>query len=226
MSWAEIVDALNSTKKNLNLFKPLDEWLKYRGGDIAYEYESAGTFSLTVPEWATIAIVTACGGGGGGNYMTYDSSIEDYVADKGGAGGCAICNKIYTVTGGASLSINVGKGGAGGKRQSSTTTAPTNGGSTRVGSLVTLVGGTAKSTSSSGQGSGGAGNVGLTGGVYASNAYCGGGSLGNGGCRDTSDGDYLFPTRGGGGGAAMYHSGNGYDTGQDGADGYVKIVFK
>lgn len=225
MSWAEIGDALNSTKKDPNLFKPLDEWLKYRGGDIAYEYESAGTFSLTVPEWATIAIVTACGGGGGGNYMTYDSSIEDYVADKGGAGGCAICNKIYTVTGGASLSIKVGKGGAGGKRQSSTT-APTDGGSTIIGSLVTLAGGAAKSTASSGIGSGGAGNVGLTGGVYASNSYCGGGSLGNGGCLNSSGGVYLSPTRGGGGGAAMYHSGNGYDAGQDGADGYVRIVFK
>lgn len=225
MSWAEIGDALNSTKKNPNLFKPLDEWLKYRGGDIVYEYENAGTFSLTVPEWATIAIVTACGGGGGGDYMTYNSSIEDYVAGNGGAGGCAICNNIYTVTGGARLSITVGKGGTGGTRLSSTT-APTNGGSTVIGSLVTLAGGAAKSTSSSGAGSGGAGKVGLTGGVYASNSYCGGGSLGNGGCMNSSGGVYLSPTRGGGGGAAMYHSGNGYDAGQDGADGYVRIVFK
>ena len=220
MSWAEIGDALNSTKKDPNLFKPLDEWLKYRGGDIAYEYESAGTFSLTVPEWATIAIVTACGGGGGGGYSTSDE--YNSYRGIGGAGGCAICNKIYTVTGGASLSITVGKGGTGGIYNSST--APTAGGSTVIGSLVTLAGGAGRSTSSSGIGSGGAGKPGLTGGAIGSDTYYGGGSLGRGGLKEFSS--YTIPPTKGGGGGGGYTGSTDLHSGQDGADGYVKIVFK
>ena len=35
----------------------------------------------------------------------------------------------------------------------------------------------------------------------------------------------VYPTFGGGGGAARYRD-NGYSTGDDGAPGYVKIIFK
>lgn len=238
MSWAEIGDALNSTKKDPNLFKPLDEWLKFRGGDIAYEYESAGTFSLTVPEWATIAIVTACGGGGGGGWgdaYYVDEYTEVFPVGGGGSGGAAVYNQIYNVTGGSSLGITVGKGGSG-AIQNSTTNA-TNGESTIIGSLVTLAGGnkggnapskgdsevngTGGASAGAGSGKGGSGTFGSNG-IAGSGGQVkggGGGSLGNGGNRVAS------PSKGGGGAGGTYDS-NDRSTGQTGADGYVRIVFK
>lgn len=226
MSWGEIKKAINSTL-GTSISKSLDEWLKYRGGDFAFEYESAGTFSLTVPSWATIAIVTACGGGGGGAYAGYEDHGDygETVPGIGGAGGTAIYNKIYSVTPNSTLSITVGKGGTGGRLVSSGTTAAQKGGSTQIGTLVTLVGGNGASTSSTGTGSGGAGKNGLSGGAYGSNSYYGGGSLGIGGAQDDIGHTMVYPTRGGGGGASRYRS-NGYSTGDDGAPGYVKIIFK
>ena len=237
MSWAEIGDALNSTKKNPNLFKPLDEWLKYRGGDITYEYESAGTFSLTIPEWATIAIVTACGAGGGGgwgNSYYVDEYTEVFPVGGGGSGGAAVYNQVYDVTGGGSLNITVGKGGSGAIQHDSTNA--TNGGSTIIGNLMTLAGGnkggnaassgsseingTGGASAGAGSGKGGSGTVGSNGiaGAGGQVKGGGGGSLGNGGSSSS-------PVKGGGGAGGTYSSSD-RSIGQSGADGYVRIVFK
>lgn len=226
MSWGEIKYAINSTL-GTSISKSLDEWLKYRGGDFAFEYESTGTFSLTVPSWATIAIITACAGGGGGAYAGSEDhgDYSETIPGIGGAGGAAIYNKIYSVTPNSTLSITVGKGGTGGRIVSSGTTAAQKGGSTQIGTLVTLVGGNAASTSSAGTGSGGAGQNGISGGAYGSASYYGGGSLGKGGAQDDYGNTITHPTRGGGGGASRYRN-NGYTIGDDGAPGYVKIIFK
>lgn len=228
MSWGEIKKAINSTL-GTSISKSLDEWLKYRGGDFAFEYESAGTFSLTVPSWATIAIVTACGGGGGGDYASYEQQ-DDYVETvpgRGGAGGTAIYNKIYSVTPNSTLNITVGAGGTGGRYLATGTSTVQKGGTTQVGNLVTLVGGNGASTSSAGAGSGGAGKSGLSGGAYGDKTFYGGGSLGVGGAKSSSGSDTIVtPTRGGGGGGSRSRGGSGYNSGDDGAPGYVKIIFK
>ena len=34
--------------------------------ELTQEWSTAGTYSVTIPDWATKAVITACGGGGGG----------------------------------------------------------------------------------------------------------------------------------------------------------------
>lgn len=215
MSWGEIKKAINSTL-GTSISKSLDEWLKYRGGDFIFEYSSRGTFSLAVPSWATIAIITACGGGGGGG----NGGSDDYgfYNGGGGSGGTAIINKIYSVTGGSTISITVGGGGPVGR----------NGESTIIGNLVTLVGGKSGGNGSTAQGKGGASagtgsGAGGNGNAYGSAGLSGGGSStdgGGGGSISTPSG--LSRGKGGDGGIGTAIS----QVGNAGTSGYVRIVFK
>ena len=72
-----------------------------------YEFDKAGTYTVTIPEYVKRIRVTACGAGGGG-------AVDNDYCGGGGGGGAAIVNQEFDVTPGSTLTITVGKGGASG----------------------------------------------------------------------------------------------------------------
>lgn len=93
------------------------------------------TRTVTVPHWATKALISGCGAGGGGGRST--SMTANVYGGGGGAGGYVI-NWPVTVVGGAVHNVIIGTGGASGAYNGYAAT----GGITSFGSLLSLGGGT------------------------------------------------------------------------------------
>ena len=121
MSWAEAKWIVDNVGSNVG------------GGFV--EYDTAGSYTFTVPAGVTIISVTACGGGGGGGTGNNSGSSTSY-GGPGGGGGAAVVGRKFAVTPGQTLAITVG---AGGTVSSNTTTGK--GGDTVIGALLTLGGG-------------------------------------------------------------------------------------
>ena len=160
-------------------------------------FTSDGTF--TVPAGVTKILVTAFGGGGGGD--SYDIG--------GGQGGDRVIKKAYSVAPGTVIPITIGTGGAEG----------TDGGATVVGNLVTLAGG--------GKGGSPKSHRGSPGGPSSTNGMDS--PMANGGYGGSSGYYSTTEYRGGGGGGGGYGQGGngGYGTGSggyyagDGANGGI-----
>ena len=106
------------------------------------EYVQPGNYTVTVPAYCSKIKITGCGGGGGGTVGYYGNS-GSYGGGSGGGGAAAVYETEYTVTPGQLLNITVGSGGAGGTNESRTGDATGgNGGATKVGTILTLKGGT------------------------------------------------------------------------------------
>lgn len=244
MAWSEIKYALNSTLGTDN-FMSLDELISYKLLNSTTEYKTPGSYVYTIPAWASILIIDACGGGGGGGATRCNYSPTRTLGGAGGGGGAAIEKKLYRVKdiGSKTINITVGSGGSGGTNNN---THGSSGSSTVIGSLITLPGG-------SGGRSGDPNNYGTPGGRAGG---VGGGDGGRGGKYSESESTTppirgssgLYPGIGislnwdssGGGGGSLYdyhgcggsggigfkanNSTEGYATGKSGSDGYVKIV--
>ena len=181
--WAAVKYALNSTL-GTSSFLSLDKMIQAHG---TQTFTEDGTF--TVPAGVTKILVTAYGGGAGGN-------------NSGGQGGNRIIRKAYSVVPQTKIQITIGIGGTEGN----------DGGATVIGNLVTLEGGGSKqfkkhngalggrygaeayTYSESGQdspesygGKGGYNRSSTGGGVYSGG---GGGGAGFGRGGDGGDGDY------------------------------------
>ena len=104
-------------------FQSLDKLLFTPHG--TQTFTSNGTF--TVPAGVTKILVTAFGGGGGGDR-------------DGGQGGSWILRKAFSVVPGTTIPITIGAGGTGAENRG-TSTAGTDGGATVIGNLITLAGG-------------------------------------------------------------------------------------
>lgn len=100
-------------------------------------FTSSGSF--TVPAGVTKLWVSGCAAGGGGGFS---SNTTANVSGGGGGGGAgqALIRTPFTVTSGQVIAITIGSGGGSG----------TNGGNTVIGSLATLLGGTAGNPGSNG----------------------------------------------------------------------------
>lgn len=189
-------------------------------------FTSDGTF--TVPDGVTKILVTAFGGGGGG---------QPYGA--GGQGGDRVIKKAYSVTSKTNIPITIGVGGS----------KDNDGGATVIGNLVTLAGGGRGGSPKSHRGSLGGltgtngmdspvangGNSGASS-YYKDNSYAGGGGGGGGyerggegGRGEGSSGSYAGDgSKGGigagGGGGGRANSGGSYNgDGGKGGDGIVII---
>jgi len=110
---------------------------KLSGTNISYN--TAGTYTATVPEGMTTAKVTLVGGGGGGSggIRAYISTYYDYVVAGGGGGGGGGGTTIVTYTNlvpGTQYTVIVGAGGAGGANATTTSlpTSGSNGGSSSI----------------------------------------------------------------------------------------------
>jgi hypothetical protein len=146
--------------------------------DFAYS-GSASTFATTwtVPAGVTSITVEAWGGGGGGAGRTSGGR------SGGGGGGGAYVRKSFSVTGGSTVNISIGKGGTG-----STTGNSTAGNATTVtyGTVATLTangggGCTNNSTTSTGGSGGSSSSSNCTGTAGSCNEWWSGGSGGTGG---------------------------------------------
>ena len=209
--WAAVKYALNSTL-GTSSFLSLDKMIQAHG---TQTFTEDGTF--TVPAGVTKILITAYGGGAGGNH-------------SGGQGGNRIIRKAYSVVPQTNIQITIGIGGTEGN----------DGGATVIGNLVTLEGGGSKqfkkhngalggrygaeayTYSESGQdspesygGKGGYNRSSTGGGVYSGG---GGGGAGFGRGGDGGDGDYGSKAgkaggigAGGGGGGQGASSGSGGD---------------
>lgn len=174
--WAAVKYALNSTL-GTSSFLSLDKMIQAHG---TQTFTSDGTF--TVPAGVTKILVTAFGGGGGGD--RYDIG--------GGQGGDRVIKKAYPVAPGTVIPITIGKGGA----------RASDGGATVIGNIVTLAGGGKGGSPKSHSGSLGGpadmngmdspmANGGLRGSdtYYSGNKYSGGGG-GGGGYGQGGNGGY------------------------------------
>ncbi|EGK71896.1 hypothetical protein METUNv1_01674 [Methyloversatilis universalis FAM5] len=130
------------------------EWLAVGGGRVRYaQNQLTGSGTVTVPQWANAALVTAQagGGGGGGGQNPVSGSLH---GSFGGAGGACRRHLISGLTGGDAIAYAVGSGGAGGANESiGAATAGSTGGATTLGaagSLLSLGGGGGGSTYSAG----------------------------------------------------------------------------
>ena len=223
--------------------------------ELTQEWSTAGTYSVTVPDWATKAVITACGGGGGGAFGS--SSSGYFPGGGGGGGGAAVYETEYAVSSlkGQSISITVGAAGTAG---SSSSTVGGDGGNTIIGSILTLNGGGggvvhSGSSPSSGGSAGGAGGGagGESGGSQSgssSGTSGGAGVLGRGGSGGSNiDYGEGIEAGGGGGGGSLGDGGKGatgastnstagtkgggggggssYHAGAAGGSGYVKITW-
>jgi hypothetical protein len=117
-------------------FDPTDngqllKWLNRLFGSGSQTYQTPGTYTFVVPAGVTRILVQVWGGGGGGGSAT--------VAGASGSGGCGggYCEKICTVTPGASITITVGARGVG----STGAFNGTAGGTSSVGSFCSATGG-------------------------------------------------------------------------------------
>ena len=191
--------------------------------ELTQEWSTAGTYSVTVPDWATKAVITACGGGGGGGYGSNSSGY--YGAGGGGGGGAAVYKTEYAVSSLKGQSISITVGAAGTASYNSNAPKGGDGGNTVIGSILTLVGGKGgggANTASSGYGGSG-GAAGGTGGgkggdgdsapqsVFGGSGCSGSsGVLGSGGAGGTgAQYEEGFYAGGGGGGGSLGDGGKG-----------------
>lgn len=82
-------------------------------------FDTAGSYTFTVPAGVTSVTVTLAGGDGGGasgwTDRIQDGKTVEYVPKYGGDGGSAATSEVVlTVVGGTDISITVGGGGVGG----------------------------------------------------------------------------------------------------------------
>jgi hypothetical protein len=79
-------------------------------------YNTAGTYTYTVPDCVTSIFVEAWGGGGGGGACTsnQNSGGEEACTGGGGGGGGGYASRSYSVTPGQTYTVVVGAGGVGG----------------------------------------------------------------------------------------------------------------
>jgi hypothetical protein len=180
------------------------------GGSTQVAIPSAGTISIAnfygatsvsivqittggtwvVPTGITSVRVLVVGGGGGGGYAG--------PADGGGGGGAGgiLYSTAYTVTPGASVSVNIGAGGAGASGGDGT-----NGTSTTFGTLIAVGGGGGGGLNGTGFGHGGGsggGGCGYNSGVSGNHA----GGAGTSGQGNSGGGAGEYNSGGGGGGYA------------------------
>lgn len=175
--WAAVKYTLNSTL-GTSSFLSLDKMIQAHG---TQTFTEDGTF--TVPAGVTKILVTAYGGGAGGNY-------------SGGQGGARIIKKAYSVTPQTSIRITIGIGGTGGN----------DGGATVIGNLVTLEGGGSKRFKKHNGALGG--RYGAEAGKYSENGQDSPESYGGkGGYNQSSVGEVY--SGGGGGGAGFGRGGDG-----------------
>ena len=186
--WAAVKYALNSTLGTSN-FLSLDKIIQAHG---TQTFTKDGTF--TVPDGVTKILVTAFGGGGGGNFA-------------GGQGGSWILRKAFSVVPRTTIPITIGAGGTG-QENRGTSTAGTDGGATVIGNLITLAGGVLGGKTIP------VGHNGAQGGDYDFDSRDS--PMSYGGAPGDSDGDR---SGGGGGGAGYGRGGNGGD-GYQGTYGY------
>lgn len=251
MSWSEVKYALNSSL-GTDEFAPLDKLIKYYiylFSDTAkfVEYSAAGTYNVSLPEWATRVKVTACGGGGGGAVALSSGEYQTKTYGGGGGGAAAILDEVHDIpksVQGTIISVMIGAGGAGAMREGN----GADGNATTITALgITLLGGKKGTSDNSstaevggaagGPGGGKGGNAGENGapgitgagGAKLPRAGGGGGSLGAGGNasydQSTATTSTNSGTRGGGGGAAPQPSDTYSVKAGSGGDGYVKLEF-
>lgn len=197
-------------------------------------FSAPGSFTATVPIWATSAdvIVTGAGGGSGG-------SPGGQASGGGGAGGTAF-KRITGLTPGASIPIVVGAGGAAGDTSGSGSTANgAAGGSSSFGAYCSATGGGGGLIYSAGP-AGGAGGAGIGGdlnlpGGYGSDGQANGASFGGlggagywgGGGRSAAGGTggAAIPGQAPGSGAGGVYGPNAQSGGY-GANGIVHITWR
>jgi hypothetical protein len=218
--------------------------LTYKNSTLTYD--TAGSFSTTIPSGATIMVIECYGGGGTGEGLVVAGT------GGGGAGGQYAKKTINSPTSGQTVNITVAasriginglgrngndsyvsvnsieecraKGGAGGR--STGANGSTSGG---VGDTVNAGGNGAAASSDGGGGGGCGGTSGAGGNASGITAGTGGGgnagSGGNGasGSGGTSDGISGYPYGGAGGGGFVLTSGSA--NGGNGGQGFVKIIF-
>lgn len=130
------------------------EWLAVGGGRVRYaQNQLTGSGTVTVPQWANAALVTAQAGGGGGGGG--QNPVGGFLHGScGGAGGACRRHLISGLTGGDAIAYAVGAGGAAGANEDIyAATAGAAGGSTTLGTagaLLSLGGGGGGSTYSAG----------------------------------------------------------------------------
>ena len=147
MSWAEVKHALNSTLGTEG-FQALDKLISIRLAefDAATKktgFETAGSFSYTVPAGIFKLYIAAAAGGGGGSGATHYTNSHKCMG-SGGGGGEAVLNYAVDVTPGQVITGTVGAGGKGGTRVRDTDDKPnpgTDGGNTIINGILTLTGG-------------------------------------------------------------------------------------
>jgi len=201
-------------------------------------YTTPGTYTFTVPAGVTQVTALIVGAGGGGGRSDINGSG---AAVAGGGGGGGVYIDSFTVVPNEEIAVVVGAGGAGGYwNGTSTYINGVGGGNSSFGAYIAYGGGGGGGcynyeAADGAQGVGGnGGGVGFKGGDGASGgdgaAYCdgnyGGNSLGVGGVRaqyheHVAPGSGLFPGAGGGSGT----NGLGVDTGGDGANGQVIVLW-
>lgn len=197
MSWAEVKHALNSTLGTED-FQSLDKLISIRLAEFdaatkKTEFETAGSFSYTVPAGIFKLYIAAAAAGGGGSGATHEDNDRRCMG-SGGGGGAAVLNYTIDVTPGQVITGTVGAGGEGGRTVNGANTRPnpgTDGGNTIIDGILTLIGGkgatvTTESTN-----------------IYRTH----GGAAGGAG--------------GGKGGDGKYYDGNNYHYAQNGSAGIV-----
>lgn len=147
MSWAEVKHALNSTLGTEG-FQALDKLISVRLAEFdaatkKTEFETAGSFSYTVPAGIFKLYIAAAAAGGGGSGATHEDNDRRCMG-SGGGGGAAVLNYAIDVTPGQVITGTVGAGGDGGKTVNNGNTKPNpgkDGGNTIIDGILTLTGG-------------------------------------------------------------------------------------
>jgi len=187
-------------------------------------YVTAGSYSFVVPAGVRVIYITAAAAGGGGG-------SGNTGAGGGGSGGANVVNGAYSVTPGATLSINIGGGGSGGTGASDgadgvdltitggITLTLAGGPGGKAGGLGVVAGGT------SGDGNDGGAGINISSGA-ALIAGSGGGTVF---CSGTPGGVSIAPNSANGAGGYMGCGGSGgagpSGNGANGADGALIIVY-
>lgn len=188
MSWAEVKHALNSTLGTEG-FQALDKLISVRLAefDAATKktgFETAGSFSYTVPAGIFKLYIAAAAAGGGGSGATHEDNNRACMG-SGGGGGAAVLNYTIDVTPGQVITGTVGAGGDGGRSVNNANTKPNpgkDGGNTIIDGILTLIGGKGATVTTEST------NIYRTHGGAAGGA--GGGKGGDGGYYDGSDFHY------------------------------------
>ena len=187
-------------------------------------YTTPGSYTWTVPSSVTSISVVCVGGGAGG-----EQGGGGTIYGGGGGGGALAYVNNYSVTPGASISLNVGAGGASGNDGTdswfiNSSTLNASGGNTPTGSTAYGDGGLSSGSALTGGGDGGRGHYGDTSGVGPGG---GGGAAGYGG-NGGQGGRYSEQTdgaNGGGGGGAGGGGGGGVGILGQGSNGAKSTAY-